>query len=101
MHKVVIALLSAILSGFRTRLALQAEILALRHPISVMHRSVPSRPKLHASDRFLWILLSRLWPDWRSALVIIKPETGIAWRRKAFIVAMSDAQPDATPSSSR
>jgi hypothetical protein len=84
MQKVVIALLSAILSSFRTRLALQAEILALRHQISVMRRSVPSRPRLHASDRFLWILLSRLWPDWRAALVIIKPETVIAWHRKAF-----------------
>jgi putative transposase len=27
---------------------------------------------------------SRLWPNWRSALFIIKPETVIGWHRKAF-----------------
>ena len=84
MHNVLIALLSAVFAGFRTRFALQVEIVALRHQLTVMRRSVPSRPKLHASDRFLWILLSRLWPDWRSALIIIKPETVIAWHRKGF-----------------
>ena len=60
MHNVLIALLSAILAGFRTRFALQVEIVALRHQLNVMRRSVPSRPKLHASDRCLWILLSQL-----------------------------------------
>ncbi len=29
-----------------------------------------------------WVLLSRLWPAWREALVIVKPETVIAWHRK-------------------
>jgi putative transposase len=32
----------------------------------------------------LWICLSRLWPDWRSALAIVKPETVIAWHRPGF-----------------
>lgn len=49
-----------------------------------MRRSVPSRPKLHASDRFLWVLLLRLWPGWHSALILIKPETVVAWHRKGF-----------------
>jgi len=84
MPNVVIALLSAIIAGFRTRFALQVEIVALRHQLNVMRRSVPSRPKLHASDRSLWVLLSRFWPDRRSALILIKPETVIAWHRKGF-----------------
>ena len=84
MHNVMIALISGILAGFRTRVALQVEIVALRHQLNVMRRSVPIRPKLHASDRFLWVLFSRLWPDWRSALILIKPETVIAWHRKGF-----------------
>src|SRR5258705_2195276 len=29
-------------------------------------------------------MLSRLWTQWRSALVIVKPETVIAWHRKGF-----------------
>jgi putative transposase len=28
--------------------------------------------------------LSRVWTGWRSALVIIKPETVIAWHRRGF-----------------
>ena len=39
------------------------------------------RPKLTPVDRLLWICLSRLWRDWRSALAIVKPETVIAWHR--------------------
>jgi len=32
----------------------------------------------------LWVWLSRLWGDWRSALLLVKPETVIAWHRKGF-----------------
>jgi hypothetical protein len=32
----------------------------------------------------LWVILSRLWSDWRAALVIMKPETVIGWHRKGF-----------------
>jgi len=32
------------------------------------------------------VWLSRVWQDWRSALVIVKPETVVAWHRKAFRV---------------
>jgi putative transposase len=84
MHNILIPLLSAFFAGFRTRLALQMEIVALRQQLNVMRRSVPKRPKLYASDRFFWVLLSRFWPDWRSALILIKPETVIAWHRKGF-----------------
>src|SRR5205823_14343467 len=36
------------------------------------------------TDRWLWVLLSRLWTEWRLALVIVKPETVIAWHRQGF-----------------
>jgi hypothetical protein len=62
----------------------KTEILALRHQIIVLKRSVPNRPKLRPWDRLLWIWLSRLWPQWRSALIIVKPETVLAWHRKGF-----------------
>jgi transposase InsO family protein len=42
------------------------------------------RPKLTASDRFFWARLLELWSDWRTALIIVKPETVIAWHRKGF-----------------
>jgi hypothetical protein len=69
--------------SFRRRAALQLEILALRHQLSVFQRSVKRR-KLTTADRLLWVGLCRVWPAWRSALVIVKPETVIAWHRQAF-----------------
>ena len=84
MRSIPISLISAVLASFRSRLALQAEILALRHQIIVLRRSVSNRPKLRAWDRFLWIWLLRLWPQRRSALIIVKLETVIARHRKGF-----------------
>jgi putative transposase len=83
MLNLLILLFSSFLAGFRSRLALQTEILALRHPIVVLKRSV-NRPRLRTRDRFLWIWPVRLWPQWRLALVIVKPETVLAWHRKGF-----------------
>src|SRR5256712_14095784 len=70
---------------FRARAVLQAEILALRHQLLVLQRS-SRRPRLRLrwADRVLWVWLSRLWNDWRSALLLVKPETVIAWHRKGF-----------------
>jgi putative transposase len=50
---------------------------------AVLYRSV-KRPKLTAPDRLLWAWLCGAWSDWRSALIIVKPETVIAWHRKGF-----------------
>ena len=61
--------------------SLALENLALRHQIAVLERS-GKRPKLRRRDRAFWILLSVVWPDWCSALVIIKPETVMRWRRE-------------------
>ncbi len=43
--------------------------------------SVPTVAHLHATDRLLWVWLSRLWTGWRSALVIVKPKMVIASHR--------------------
>jgi len=70
---------------FRARAVLQAEILALRHQLLVLQRSSRGRRlRLRWADRVLWVWLSRLWNDWRSALLLVKPETVIAWHRKGF-----------------
>jgi hypothetical protein len=76
-------LFATFLASFRNRAVLQLEILALRHQLGVLHRSV-KRPKLTSSDRLLWAWLSVTWADWRSTLVIVRPETVIAWHRKGF-----------------
>ena len=84
MSPVFIALFTLIASTFRTRVALQAEIAALRHQIAVLQRSAPRRLRLKQSDRFLWILYSSVWPEWRRWLRILKPDTVIRWHRSAF-----------------
>jgi putative transposase len=63
---------------------MQIEILALRHQLAVLQRQTKKRASLGVADRFLWVILSRLWIQWRSALVIVKPETVIAWHRRGF-----------------
>src|SRR5215469_4904332 len=70
-------------SAFRSRLALELENFALRHQLNVLKRSVP-RPRLTPADRSLWVVLSRVWPNWRVALAIVRPETVIAWHRQGF-----------------
>ena len=79
----LIALVAALSSVFKTRTALQLENLALRHQLGVLHRSV-KKPKLTPLDRLLWAWLCGVWADWRSALIVVKPETVIAWHRKGF-----------------
>jgi hypothetical protein len=76
-------LAAAVSATFKSRAVLQLENLALRHQLGVLQRSV-KRPKLTAADRFIWAWLCAVWSGWRSALVIVKPDTVIAWHRKGF-----------------
>src|SRR5215470_5170416 len=65
------------------RTALAAENLALHQQLAVLNRK-NHRPQLHRRDRFFWVILSRLWKNWRGVLIIVKPETVIKWRRQGF-----------------
>jgi hypothetical protein len=73
----------ALVSMFRARRSQALEILALRQQLAIYKRR-SKRPKLRAHDRVFWVLLSRLWGGWRSALIVVKPETVIDWHRKGF-----------------
>ena len=57
-----------------SKVLLALEILALRQPLAVSHQS-GKRPKLRPHDRVFWAWLSRLWPNCRTELVIVRPET--------------------------
>src|SRR6516164_2592949 len=70
-------------SAFRSRVALELENVALRHQLNVLKRSVP-RLRFTPADRYLWVVLSRVWQNWRAALAIVRPETVIAWHRQGF-----------------
>src|SRR5580692_772557 len=84
MSSLFVALFALVTSSFRTRVALQAEILALRHQLTVLRKNAPLRLRLQRSDRLLWVLLSQWWPGWRRSLHIVRPDTLIAWHRRAF-----------------
>jgi hypothetical protein len=84
MNAVLVSLISTLLVSFGSRLALQAEILALRHQLNILQGSSNKRRRLRTSDLILWVWLSQLRSDWRSALLIVKPETVIRWHRQAF-----------------
>jgi|ERR1017187_4941575 hypothetical protein len=63
-------LLMSLRDCFRMRAVLQAEIIALRHQLLVLHRSNRDRrPHLKLFDRLLWVWLSQMWTGWRSALL--------------------------------
>jgi hypothetical protein len=71
-EKVMLAILWIVLtyplSFCRPRNDLAQEVLALRHQLMVLQRSA-RRPKLHRSDRYLWLLLMKVWPDPTGGLV--------------------------------
>ena len=79
----ITALIASLSGWFRSRAALQLEILALRHQIGVLQRSV-KRPKLTPADRFLWAWLSTAWRDWKSGAFIMKASTVVGWHQKGF-----------------
>src|SRR5213595_3936091 len=81
---VLLSLLLTLRTLARSRAALQLEVLALRHQLQVLQRTRPPRLQLANPDRWLWVVLSRIWTGWRTALVIVKPETVIAWHRRGF-----------------
>src|SRR6476659_2433908 len=71
-------------SVFKTSAQLRLENLALRQQLAVLRRSVPTRPKLTSADRIFWVWLRLVWADWKSAPLIVKADTVVAWHRKGF-----------------
>jgi hypothetical protein len=62
---------------------LAIENLALRQQLVVLKRQA-KRPAVRTRDRIFWVILSRIWEDWKSALIVVKPETVIRWHRTGF-----------------
>src|SRR5215813_11879857 len=64
---------SVLVSLFRSRVSLEAEILILRHQLNIQRRHVPKRVALSAVDRLIFVGLYRLVPNAIKALTIVKP----------------------------
>jgi len=64
------------------------EILALRSQLALFQQEIingkRSKPLPTKTFRLLWVIISKFLAKWKSALVIVKPETVIGWHRTAF-----------------
>ena len=67
----------------RDRAELAMENLALRQQLAILEQTA-KRPQLRKRDRIFWVWLSRLWAGWRTALVIVQPDTVVRWHRQGF-----------------
>jgi putative transposase len=79
----VACVLRSTLALFRSREGQAIVELALRQQLAVYVHGHP-RPRLSPLDRAFWVALSRVWPQWRTALVLVRPATVVRWHRKAF-----------------
>jgi len=68
---------------FRSREEQLIVELALRQQLAIYAQARP-RPRLSPLDRTFWVALSRLWPLWKSYLVVVRPETVVRWHREGF-----------------
>jgi hypothetical protein len=50
---------------------------ALRQQVLVLKRQV-KRPRLQRCDRLFWMSLRTIWANWKSALMVVRPETVIS-----------------------
>src|SRR5437763_516473 len=66
-----------------SRQNLLLENIALRQQLAVLRKKHP-QPRFSAKDRLFWIVLRRLWPNWRQALIPVQPETIIRWHLAGF-----------------
>jgi putative transposase len=64
----------SLLSLFLSPKDLALEDLALRQQLSIYAQKEPT-PRMSASDKLFWVLMSRSWSRWKETLVIVKPDT--------------------------
>ena len=83
MTKWLSVFLYSFVSLFRSRRDLAFENLLLRQQLAIL-KEKGVRPQLSSTDRSFWILVSKLWPKWRDALHIVRPETVVRWHREGF-----------------
>src|SRR3979411_422285 len=77
-------LFHVVVSPFKTKARLEAEIIMLRHQLNVLRQRVPSKPKLTVADRLLFVWLYRLFPSVLNAVPIIHPATIRRWHGTGF-----------------
>jgi uncharacterized heparinase superfamily protein len=83
MRDLVRLIVWAVADLFRSRAAIEAEILTLRQQIIVLRRTAPKKQSF-AIDRLVSVGLYRLFRRVLDALAIVRPGTVIKWHRAGF-----------------
>ena len=93
MIEFLILFLHVLVSPFKTRARLEAEIVLLRHQLNVLRQRVPLKPRLTVADRLLFVWLYRLFPSVLNAVTIVswRPSSDGIGRGSACIGAGSRA----------
>src|SRR5260370_16834006 len=84
MRDLVRLIVWAVVDVFRSRAAIEAEILTLRQQIIVLRRTAPKKQSFGAIDRLVFVGLNRFFPRVLDALAIVRPGTVIKWHRAGF-----------------
>src|SRR2546430_1433843 len=79
MLELLIVVVRAVMLALRGHRELVLENLALRQQLAAVHRTTQCR--LRARDRLFWMALARSWRNWRTALIVVQPDTVIRWHR--------------------
>src|SRR3989449_6982873 len=79
MLELLIVVVRALMLALRGHRELVLENLALRQQLAAFHRT--TRCRLRSRDRLFWMALARSWRNWRTALIVVQPDTVIRWHR--------------------
>jgi putative transposase len=74
---------NAVLDLSRSKSKLVLENALLRQQLIVLQRHV-KRPTLTWRDRALFVLIASKLPTWKTALMIVQPDTLLRWHRDLF-----------------
>src|SRR5215510_5010840 len=84
MSDLITLIFALIVDLFRSRAALEAEVIALRQQILVLRRGRLARLPFLVTDRLVLGWLCWLFPHARDALAVVRPQTVLRWHRAGF-----------------
>src|SRR5438270_13824490 len=84
MRDLVRLIVWAVVDLFRSRAAIEAEILTLRQQIIVLRRTAANKQTFGSIDRLVFVGLYRLFPRALDALAFVIPGTVVIWHRAGF-----------------
>ncbi len=88
LHVWYLVLTHVLKDSLKSHATLELENIALRSQLALFQQQTLnykiSKPKPTPAFRRLWVIILKLWHDWKSALLVVKPETVIGWHHTAF-----------------